>query len=90
MTRDGVESYTARGGSYRAKVAAEVMSWASESGQVAAISNAHWNAWGALAFNVLGASLLAHTGYFYLVQRYPVTSSVTDSAPKSAPGSSTA
>ena len=45
-----------------------------ESGQVAAISNAHWSAWGALAFNVLGASLLAHTGYFYLVQRYPVTS----------------
>ena len=45
-----------------------------ESGQLAAISNAHWTGWGALAFNVLGASLLAHTGYFYLVQRYPVTS----------------
>jgi O-acetylserine/cysteine efflux transporter len=45
-----------------------------ESGQLAAIRNAHWDAWGALAFNVLGASLLAHTGYFYLVQKYPVTS----------------
>ena len=45
-----------------------------ESGQLAAISNVKWSGWGALAFNVLGASLLAHTGYFYLVQRYPVTS----------------
>jgi O-acetylserine/cysteine efflux transporter len=45
-----------------------------ESGQLTAISNAKWSGWGALAFNVLGASLLAHTGYFYLVQRYPVTS----------------
>jgi O-acetylserine/cysteine efflux transporter len=31
-------------------------------------------AWAALAFTALGASLVAHTGYFYLVQRYPVTS----------------
>jgi O-acetylserine/cysteine efflux transporter len=30
--------------------------------------------WAALAFTALGASLVAHTGYFYLVQRYPVTS----------------
>ena len=45
-----------------------------ESSQLAAIHAAHWNAWGALAFNVLGASLLAHTGYFFLVHRYPVTS----------------
>jgi len=45
-----------------------------ESGQLAAIRNAHWDAWGALAFNILGASLLAHTGYFYLVHKYPVTS----------------
>jgi len=45
-----------------------------ESGQLAAIRSAHWDAWGALAFNILGASLLAHTGYFYLLQKYPVTS----------------
>jgi O-acetylserine/cysteine efflux transporter len=31
-------------------------------------------AWGALLFTALGASLLAHTGFFHLVQRYPVTS----------------
>jgi O-acetylserine/cysteine efflux transporter len=31
-------------------------------------------AWGALAFTALAASLVAHTGYFHLVQRYPVTS----------------
>ena len=30
--------------------------------------------WAALAFTALAASLVAHTGYFYLVQRYPVTS----------------
>ncbi|HZF26591.1 MAG TPA: DMT family transporter, partial [Steroidobacteraceae bacterium] len=45
-----------------------------ESHQLTAIHDAAWTAWGALAFNVLGASLLAHTGYFYLVHRYPVTS----------------
>jgi O-acetylserine/cysteine efflux transporter len=33
-----------------------------------------WKAWAALAFAALAASLFAHTGYFYLVQRYPVTS----------------
>jgi O-acetylserine/cysteine efflux transporter len=31
-------------------------------------------AWISLAFTALGASLVAHTGYFHLVQRYPVTS----------------
>jgi O-acetylserine/cysteine efflux transporter len=31
-------------------------------------------AWGALAFTAYAASLVAHTGYFHLVQRYPVTS----------------
>jgi O-acetylserine/cysteine efflux transporter len=30
--------------------------------------------WAALAFTAIAASLVAHTGYFYLVQRYPVTS----------------
>lgn len=33
-----------------------------------------WKAWASLAFAAVGASLLAHTGYFHLVQRYPVTS----------------
>ncbi len=33
-----------------------------------------WAAWGALAFAAIGGSLVAHTVYFHLVQRYPVTS----------------
>ena len=33
-----------------------------------------WKGWSALAFAAVGASLIAHTGYFHLVQRYPVTS----------------
>ena len=33
-----------------------------------------WKAWAALVFAAIGASLIAHTGYFHLVQRYPVTS----------------
>ena len=33
-----------------------------------------WKGWAALAFAAVGASLIAHTGYFHLVQKYPVTS----------------
>ena len=33
-----------------------------------------WKGWAALAFAAIGASLVAHTGYFHLVQKYPVTS----------------
>jgi O-acetylserine/cysteine efflux transporter len=33
-----------------------------------------WKGWAALAFAAVAASLVAHTGYFYLVQKYPVTS----------------
>jgi O-acetylserine/cysteine efflux transporter len=33
-----------------------------------------WRAWGSLLFAAVVASLVAHTGYFHLVQRYPVTS----------------
>jgi O-acetylserine/cysteine efflux transporter len=33
-----------------------------------------WKAWAALVFAAVAASLVAHTGYFHLVQRYPVTS----------------
>jgi O-acetylserine/cysteine efflux transporter len=33
-----------------------------------------WKGWASLAFAAIGASLVAHTGYFHLVQRYPVTS----------------
>jgi O-acetylserine/cysteine efflux transporter len=33
-----------------------------------------WKGWAALAFATVCASLIAHTGYFHLVQKYPVTS----------------
>jgi O-acetylserine/cysteine efflux transporter len=39
-----------------------------------ALAGVSWKAWAALAFAALVASVVAHTGYFYLVQRYPVTS----------------
>jgi O-acetylserine/cysteine efflux transporter len=45
-----------------------------ESGQLQAMASASWQGWGALTFTVLMASLIAHSGYYYLVQRYPVTS----------------
>jgi O-acetylserine/cysteine efflux transporter len=31
-------------------------------------------AWATVVFTAIGSSLIAHTGYFYLIQRYPVTS----------------
>lgn len=33
-----------------------------------------WKGWASLAFAAIAASLIAHTGYFHLVQKYPVTS----------------
>ncbi len=45
-----------------------------ETGQPQAVVAAGWEGWAALAFTTLVASLVAHTGYYYLVQRYPVTS----------------
>jgi O-acetylserine/cysteine efflux transporter len=37
-------------------------------------STVSWQAWASLLFAAIVASLIAHTGYFHLVQRYPVTS----------------
>lgn len=45
-----------------------------EGGQVAAIRNATWEGWAALAFTTVMSSLIAHTAWYYLVGRYPVTS----------------
>lgn len=45
-----------------------------EDGQWQSIVTADWGDWGALAYASLAASLVAHTGFFWLVQRYPVTS----------------
>ncbi len=44
-----------------------------ETGQVDAIANASWVAWGALLFTAFGASLVGHNGYYYLLQRYEVS-----------------
>jgi O-acetylserine/cysteine efflux transporter len=45
-----------------------------ESGQWQSIHAAHWSGWGALFFTAVMSSLVAHTGWYYLVSRYPVTS----------------
>jgi O-acetylserine/cysteine efflux transporter len=45
-----------------------------EQGQWEAIQAADWKAWTALAFTTLMSSLLAHTAWYYLVSKYPVTS----------------
>ena len=45
-----------------------------EDGQVAALASASYLDWGALLFTALVSSLVAHTGYYWLVRRYPVTS----------------
>lgn len=45
-----------------------------EQGQWDAIQTADWKAWTALAFTAVMSSLLAHTAWYYLVSKYPVTS----------------
>jgi O-acetylserine/cysteine efflux transporter len=45
-----------------------------EDGQGAALASASALDWGALLFTALVSSLIAHTGYYWLVRRYPVTS----------------
>jgi O-acetylserine/cysteine efflux transporter len=48
-------------------------SLALESGQAAALDAAPLQAWGALAFTVVGGSLIGHSGYYYLLQRHDVS-----------------
>ncbi|HKU13112.1 MAG TPA: DMT family transporter [Steroidobacteraceae bacterium] len=45
-----------------------------EGGQMTAVRNASWEGWLALFFTTVMSSLVAHTAWFYLVARYPVTS----------------
>jgi O-acetylserine/cysteine efflux transporter len=45
-----------------------------EAGQGAALRSADALAWGALLYTVLASSLVAHTGFYWLISRYPVTS----------------
>jgi O-acetylserine/cysteine efflux transporter len=44
-----------------------------ESGQWQAMQAADWKGWGALAFTTLMSSMVAHTAWYYLVSKYPVT-----------------
>lgn len=49
------------------------LTWPMESGQLAAVEEASLLAWGGLAFVAIGSSVVAHSGMFYLINRYPVT-----------------
>jgi len=44
-----------------------------ESGHASAIANADLNGWGALLFTTIGASLIGHNVYYWLLQRYEVS-----------------
>lgn len=45
-----------------------------ESGQWESVRAANWEGWSALFFTTVMSSLIAHTAWYYLVSRYPVTS----------------
>jgi O-acetylserine/cysteine efflux transporter len=51
-----------------------VLSLILEAGQMTAVRNATWEGWGALFFTTVMSSLIAHTAWYHLVSRYPVTS----------------
>jgi O-acetylserine/cysteine efflux transporter len=51
-----------------------LLSLGTESGQWESVRNADWHGWSALVFTTVLSSLVAHTGWYYLVSRYPVTS----------------
>ncbi|MEQ1863226.1 MAG: EamA family transporter [Micropepsaceae bacterium] len=44
-----------------------------ETGQLDAMANTNAIGWSALLFTALGASLIGHNGYYYLLQRYEVS-----------------
>ena len=50
-----------------------LLSLAMESGQWQAVSHADGRGWTALFFTAVMSSLIAHTGWYYLIGRYPVT-----------------
>ncbi|MZR29148.1 DMT family transporter [Sneathiella litorea] len=49
-----------------------LLSFALESGQVASVVTMGWEAFGALAFVVIVTTIIAHGGWYYLIQRYPI------------------
>ncbi len=50
------------------------LSYLFEDGQLASLREADFIGWSALVYSAVLASLLAHTAYFALIRRYPVTS----------------
>ncbi len=50
------------------------LSWLIEDGQGASLAAADATGWSALLYSAVLASLVAHTGYFALIRRYPVSS----------------
>jgi O-acetylserine/cysteine efflux transporter len=50
------------------------LSLALEDGQAASLASAGTVGWGALIYSAVLASLVAHTAYFAMIRRYPVTS----------------
>ena len=50
------------------------LSFMIESGQAQSVRDADLNAWLALGYTAVLSSLVAHTGWYYLLSRYPVTS----------------
>ena len=51
-----------------------VLSLQVENPNLRALGDVSWKGWGAVVFTAIGSSVIAHTGYYYLIQRYPVTS----------------
>lgn len=51
-----------------------LLSLSTESNQWNAMQAADWHGWSALAFTSVMSSLVAHTGWYFLVSKYPVTS----------------
>ena len=50
------------------------LSWLLEDGQFDSLRHAGTTGWGAVLYSALLASLVAHTAYFALIRRYPVSS----------------
>lgn len=50
-----------------------LMSLLLESGQGQSLLTATWKGWAALAFTAVLSSLIAHSAWYYLISRYPVT-----------------
>jgi|SRR5215471_6778738 len=48
-------------------------SFAVESGQLQSLVTSPWQGWAALAYTVIGGSLIGHTGYYVLLQHYEVS-----------------